>query len=107
MLRVTLDFECDSYLALVRCPDRRHSRRRDLGAMDRTLEIDVTDRLLELLARPTMCTGDAVRELPASDYTDPERWRRERDRLFGELPLVGGLSGELRRPGDWKLFEPP
>lgn len=75
--------------------------------MDRTLEMDVTRQLLELLDNPTMSTGADTLELPASDYTDPRRWSREKERLFGELPLVGGLSGELPEPGDWKLFEPP
>jgi phenylpropionate dioxygenase-like ring-hydroxylating dioxygenase large terminal subunit len=75
--------------------------------MDRTLEIEVTAQLLDLLAHPTMSTGEHVRELPASDYTDPGRWSRERATLFGELPLLGALSGELPQPGDWKLFEPP
>jgi phenylpropionate dioxygenase-like ring-hydroxylating dioxygenase large terminal subunit len=75
--------------------------------MDRTLELDVTTQLLDVLAHPTMSTGDRTLELPASDYTDPDRWARERTRLFGEIPLLAGLSGELAAPGDWKLFEPP
>ncbi|HEY1968683.1 MAG TPA: Rieske (2Fe-2S) protein, partial [Pseudonocardia sp.] len=75
--------------------------------MDRALEMEVTEQLLDLLAHPSMSTGDEMRELPASDYTDPRRWSRERLRLFGQLPLLAGLSGELAQPGDWKLFEPP
>lgn len=75
--------------------------------MDRALELDVTARLLDLLEHPTLAIGDEVRELPAAVYTDPARWAKEKERLFGELPLLGAMSGELPAAGDWKLFEPP
>src|SRR5262245_51336762 len=75
--------------------------------MDRTLELDVTTRLLDLMAHPSMAVGDEVMELPAAVYTDPDRYVRECSALFGGLPLLAGLSAELRAPGDWKLFEPP
>jgi phenylpropionate dioxygenase-like ring-hydroxylating dioxygenase large terminal subunit len=75
--------------------------------MDRTLELDAAARLLDLLANPTMVLTDEVVELPASVYTDPARFAREQERLFAGLPLLGGLSGELPSPGDWKLLEPP
>lgn len=75
--------------------------------MDRALELDVTRQLLDLLEHPTMAVGDETRELPASVYTDEERWNRERELLFGKVPLAAALAGELTRPGDWKLFEPP
>jgi len=75
--------------------------------MDRTLELDVAAQLLDLMANPTMAIGDEMTELPASVYTDPDHFARERERIFSRLPLLAGLSGELREPGDWKLFEPP
>jgi phenylpropionate dioxygenase-like ring-hydroxylating dioxygenase large terminal subunit len=75
--------------------------------MDRALELDVTEQLLDLLRHPTMAVGDKMTELPASVYSDEERWRREREVLFGELPLMAALAGELSDAGDWKLFEPP
>lgn len=75
--------------------------------MDRTLELDVTEQLLELLRRPTMAVGDEMRELPVNVYADQERWRREREVLFGDTPLMAALAGELPEAGDWKLFEPP
>lgn len=75
--------------------------------MDRTLELDAASRLLDLMANPTMVIADEVMALPVAVYTDPDRFAREQERLFRGLPLVAGLSGELRAPGDWKLFEPP
>lgn len=75
--------------------------------MDRTLELDAASRLLDLMANPTMVIADEVMALPAAVYTDPDRFAREQERLFRGLPLLAGLSGELRAPGDWKLFEPP
>jgi phenylpropionate dioxygenase-like ring-hydroxylating dioxygenase large terminal subunit len=78
-----------------------------LPGMDRALELNVAARLLDLLANPDMAVGDEVMELPASVYTDPDRLAREQQRLFGGLPLLAALSGELPVPGDWKLFEPP
>jgi len=75
--------------------------------MDPALELDATKQLLDLLEHPTMAVGDEMRELPASVYADEDRWRSERELLFGKLPLMGALAGELSDPGDWKLFEPP
>lgn len=75
--------------------------------MDRTLELDAAERLLDLMANPTMAVGDEVMELPAAVYTDTARFAREQERLFGGLPLLGGLTCDLPDPGDWKLFEPP
>jgi phenylpropionate dioxygenase-like ring-hydroxylating dioxygenase large terminal subunit len=75
--------------------------------MDRALELDAAKQLLDLLQHPTMAVADEMRELPASVYADEDRWRREREVLFGKLPLMAALAGELPNPGDWKLFEPP
>jgi len=43
--------------------------------------------------------------LPASVYTDPERFEAERRRVFAEQPLLVGFSGDLPEPGDRILFD--
>ena len=43
--------------------------------------------------------------VPASVYTDPTRFAVERHEIFGELPLLAGLSGDIARPGDLMLFD--
>ncbi|MEZ4334266.1 MAG: aromatic ring-hydroxylating dioxygenase subunit alpha [Myxococcota bacterium] len=43
--------------------------------------------------------------IAASVYTDPARLERERDRIFRDVPLLVGFSGELPRPGDRLLFD--
>ena len=41
----------------------------------------------------------------ATVYTDPVRFAAEQRILFGTLPLVAGLSGDVPNPGDRMLFE--
>ena len=49
--------------------------------------------------------ADAPLRNPASVYTDPARFAAERRILFGTLPLVAGLSGDVPNPGDRMLFD--
>jgi Phenylpropionate dioxygenase and related ring-hydroxylating dioxygenases, large terminal subunit len=43
--------------------------------------------------------------LPASCYTDPERWRVERRRLFEERPVIACLSRDIPQTGDSIAFK--
>lgn len=43
--------------------------------------------------------------VPASVYTDPLRFAAEKREIFGRLPLLAGLSGDVPRPGDLRLFD--
>jgi nitrite reductase/ring-hydroxylating ferredoxin subunit len=45
-----------------------------------------------------------VARVPAAHYVDPERFERERARIFRRLPLVLALSCELREPGAYKAL---
>ena len=44
-------------------------------------------------------------DVPASVYTDPARFAAEQHDIFGELPLLAGLTGDIARPGDLMLFD--
>lgn len=43
--------------------------------------------------------------VPRSNYTSPERFALEQERLFRQMPLVAGFSQDLPNPGDAMLFE--
>jgi nitrite reductase/ring-hydroxylating ferredoxin subunit len=43
--------------------------------------------------------------VPASTYTDRERWERDRTRVLRRVPTVVGLSSEIREPGQYKATE--
>ena len=44
-------------------------------------------------------------KLPASFYTDAERFEAERGTVFREVPLLAGFTGDLPEPGDRILFD--
>ena len=43
--------------------------------------------------------------IPAASYVDPVRFEAERERIFRDVPLLVGFSGELAKPGDRILFD--
>ena len=43
--------------------------------------------------------------VPASNYYAPERWALEVERIFKRVPLMLGLSAEVRAAGDYKSME--
>ncbi|MEO7787815.1 MAG: aromatic ring-hydroxylating dioxygenase subunit alpha [Sphingomicrobium sp.] len=51
--------------------------------------------LADALARGEAAMGERVVRLPASSYTDGERFAHEQDRLFARLPLLLGPSAML------------
>lgn len=63
-------------------------------------------RLVEHLREPRSSDlAEAPMTLPASIYTDPERFVAERERLFRETPLLVGFAHDLPLPGDRLLFD--
>jgi phenylpropionate dioxygenase-like ring-hydroxylating dioxygenase large terminal subunit len=49
--------------------------------------------------------GYEVMRNPVSSYTSPGVWELERERLFGAVPLVLGLSCDIPNPGDYLTAE--
>jgi nitrite reductase/ring-hydroxylating ferredoxin subunit len=56
-------------------------------------------------ANGTMDLADEVLKVPASNYTDPIRFKREVDGIFKRLPLMLAPTAELPNPGDFKTLE--
>lgn len=53
----------------------------------------------------SMELADNVVRIPASTYTDPELFEREKARIFKRLPLMLAPSCELPNPGDYKAMD--
>ncbi|MDP9086341.1 MAG: aromatic ring-hydroxylating dioxygenase subunit alpha [Pseudomonadota bacterium] len=54
--------------------------------------------LAEALARGEAAMGTKIVRMPATHYSDPERFEREQQRLFARLPLLLGPSALLPHP---------
>jgi len=66
--------------------------------MSREQLVEVARRTMAHRSEGTQGQVDGVKEVPISNYIDPERWRVEMDRVFGRLPLIVAASAELREP---------
>ncbi len=53
----------------------------------------------------TLEMTDGVMKVPASSYTDPELFEREKEKIFKRLPLMVAPSCELPEPGDYKAMD--
>lgn len=69
--------------------------------MDRERERELLRRLADPAAPLPGPLGAQSRRNPASAYTCPQRFERERERLFRRLPCLVALSAELAEPGDY------
>lgn len=62
--------------------------------------ITLLQRLVERAAHDTQVIESRSSRIPVSDYTDPERFTLERERLFLQRPLIIGHETQLPEPGD-------
>lgn len=69
--------------------------------MNRERERELLRRLADPNAKPPGPLGERSARNPASAYTCPERFERERRALFRRLPNLVGLSAECAQPGDF------
>ncbi len=77
-----------------------HSLRR------RETALDMRRRLVaHVAAGGTTDTAPGTMENDRTAYTDPRRAELEKQRLFRELPLLAGLSGDVPEPGNCLLFD--
>ena len=53
----------------------------------------------------TIKLANKILQIPASDYYDRNRWLTEIKKIFQRLPLVLGISKELKNPNDYKALE--
>ncbi len=73
--------------------------------MSREQLVAMARRNLAHVEAGTVDQAPGVHRVPASNYTDPDRWLREIERIFRRLPLVLGFSVELAKPGDYRALE--
>lgn len=72
--------------------------------MDRPEVLKLTHRLLDLVERGTTETAEGPMRVPVDHYRDPHRWQQEMDLIFGKVPLLLAVGGELPAPGDHKAM---
>lgn len=73
--------------------------------MSREELVSMTRSLVEHGAAGTMEYADEIVRIPASTYTDPELFEREKRQIFRRLPLMVAPSCELPEPGDYKAMD--
>jgi phenylpropionate dioxygenase-like ring-hydroxylating dioxygenase large terminal subunit len=73
--------------------------------MSREQLVEMTRSLIAHGEADTMELADDVVRIPASAYTDPELFEREKNKIFKRLPLMVAPSCELPEPGDFKAMD--
>ena len=73
--------------------------------MKRETQVELARALQAHASKRTTALAPALLRNPVAAYSDPERARLERDRLFRGEPLFMGLSCRLPAPGDYLADE--
>lgn len=73
--------------------------------MSREQLLGMARRGIEILRSGEIPLERDVYRVPTTNYTDPERWEREMDRIFKRLPLMLAFSSELREPHSYRAME--
>ena len=76
------------------------------GKMKRSEIFEVAERLLEHIRRGTTDSDSrGPIRVPATTYTDPYIFKRERESIFGRAPQLVCLSGDVPAPGDYVTMD--
>ncbi|MEZ5656420.1 MAG: SRPBCC family protein [Sphingobium sp.] len=62
-------------------------------------------KMLEYVETGTTDSAQSSFEVPATAYTDPHYFEREKAEIFLKMPLLAALSAEMPNPGDYKAME--
>jgi phenylpropionate dioxygenase-like ring-hydroxylating dioxygenase large terminal subunit len=73
--------------------------------MDRPDIGDIAEVLLDYVEHDRTFQSDKITTVPATAYTDPDRWTREMDLVFHRVPLMLALSCELPEAGSYKAMD--
>jgi carnitine monooxygenase subunit len=73
--------------------------------MSREQLVSIARRGVAHVENGTQDQAPGVHEVPVTNYFDADRWRLEMDRIFRRLPLVLGVSSELREPYAYQAIE--
>ena len=73
--------------------------------MSREQLVSIARRGVAHVENGTQDQAPGVHEVPVTNYYDPDRWRLEMDRVFKRLPLVLGVSSELREAYSYQALE--
>lgn len=66
---------------------------------------DIAERVMHFVETRTTDQAPDIMRVPVSNYLDPDRWQREKDRVFKRLPLMLALSVELPEANDYKASQ--
>lgn len=69
--------------------------------LDRTTCLSLTRRLVAHVCADTTDLAEEAQVEPAESFLDPERWRREREAFFRDMPQVVGFAGQVAEPGSY------
>lgn len=73
--------------------------------MSRAQLVEMTRSLIEHAQAGTIAQTEDMLRVPASSYTDPELFEREKKQIFRRLPLMLAPSCELKQPGAYKAMD--
>jgi len=66
---------------------------------------NIAETMLDYVDQGRTFQSDRITTVPASHYTDAERWSREIELIFKRVPLMLALTAELPEPGSYKAME--